>query len=203
MYVGSTKGFDVRKKFHKKTRRPTPLRASDAKDIVYKELETGLPTLETALASEALFAARLVAAEPQTAHGGPWSQKKLTAEQLQEAQTVARFRSYSSLFAYANANPGGRVDRHLRNLRYVTPEETETEAARGGFVVKYKRSGRSGSTGVHRRRIAVLENPSYKNTEEYEKAHRGREPKRRRAQETVNARMRRQSLRRQEKESCV
>ena len=66
VYVGQSCAYDIRKQFHKKERRPTPLRASDAKDIDYKELQENLPNLETALAVEALFAARFVTAEPKT-----------------------------------------------------------------------------------------------------------------------------------------
>ena len=159
-------------------------------DIDYKYLQENLPDLQTALAVEALFAARFVAAEPQTARGGPWSMQKLTADHLCEVQTVASFRSLKSLFLYAEANRGGRVDKHLKDLRFSA--EGDGTPVRGGFVKQHKRSGKPGTSGNTCRKRAVKEGNLKCGSREHKEAHRGLAPEEHRHSEYLRAKARKE-----------
>ena len=70
-YIGCTSSLDVRRHWHEK-RPPAWMRAAGKQaTFQYEVLEEGLSNKGEALAAEALWAARRIKKNPQTARGGP------------------------------------------------------------------------------------------------------------------------------------
>lgn len=204
VYVGHTRSLDVRMTWHKK-RPPAWMRARSkkAKDAIqYKILEEGIPTKEMALALEALHAARAVAAEPDLARGGPWSKPTLPDDWRAEVYSAACCNSLMAMKAVAKAHPSGRLWAHLQDLSFEPAADAPAgvETARGAYVTRKRKSGRSGCTGYasRKRRLELsATSPDHlrKGTAHYRRLQRGIDAKERRNQENSRCQAKRAQTR--------
>ena len=125
-----------------------------------KPLLADLPSLATALAAEALYAARAIAAAPRTARGGPWPRPTLSERQIQEYKTAARCKTMAQLFEFAKTLPEtSNLVKHLKNAKFAPAEGVAAKQAkppRGApadllLVVRKRQSGRSRISGTSTR----------------------------------------------------
>ena len=116
-------------------------------DLEFAILESGIASKELALAAEALRAARAITKSPLLVRGGPWLKPTLAEGWESEVKAVAAMRSYMAMHAYAEANPGGNLYRHLQGLHFLRASEApqENATARGASVVRRKASGTPGN----------------------------------------------------------
>ena len=121
----------------------------------YDVIEKDIGSRAEARAAEALYAARMIAKDPQTARGGPWVKPTLTAKMMKEVHQAAVVRTWLSLEAVAAATPGGLLFKHLRDLDFTA----DTGASRGARVVVKKR--RSGTPGHLRTPSSKKQCPKY------------------------------------------
>ena len=163
-------------------------------EIKYDRLEENVSSLETALALEALHAARDIRAEPATARGGPWSTVKLSGTSLAECTTVASFRSLCKLGSYVEANTSSVLHEHLRNVRFSAPAGHDDVGCciRGALITRKKKSGRPGTCGNERRKRLLQKGKLKPNSRKHRRAQRGKKPKQRRRVETANLKKRRE-----------
>lgn len=169
---------DISPKVYHKQKPPYWLRCaskSAKKRLRYKVLEDNIPTLELALASEAIHAARSISAEPTIARGGPWSKKTLNSEMIHECHQVATISSVMQLQKLASQNPEGRLARHLADLTFERASEAPngTPTHRGAYVVKKRKSGQSGVPGNATRKRLLREKRLRRGTDEWRRAKRG------------------------------
>ena len=163
-------------------------------EIKYDRLEENVPSLETALALEALHAARDIRADPATARGGPWSTVKLSGASLAECTTVASFRSLFKLGSYVEANTSSVLHEHLRNVRFSAAAGHDDVGCciRGALITRKKKSGRSGTCGNERRKRLLEKGKMKPNGRKHKRAQRGKQRKERRRTETANLKKRRE-----------
>ena len=122
-----------------------------------KPLLLDLPTLASALAAEALYAARAIVAAPTITRGGPWPRPTLYEHQKKEYETAARCNTMAELFAFARTLPqSSNLVKHLKNAKFVPVEGTpamQPKPPRGApidlfFVARKRQSGRSRKSGT-------------------------------------------------------
>ena len=186
LYVGYTKALDVRSVYHK-TDPPGWLSCQGKSDVQYKASEKDIPTLEAALAIEALHAARAIACEPHIARGRPWlTTRKPSTAMLDECRAAAALTSLPSLKELADQSPDGMLSRHLKDLIFLKLSDAPgASITRGAHVYRKRKSGPSGVPGVQTRR-KQLANNVYKRPEgRFKQLHRGLDVKERRRQETI------------------
>jgi hypothetical protein len=179
-YIGYTGCADVRRAYHN-SNPPAWLKCKQREsELKFDVLEDNIPSREAALAVEALFAARAIAAEPDTARGGPWAKPTLTSDMFLEIQAVSKLRGLISLQSVAHSEPHGRLYRHLRDLRFEDPSDVAAKlVCRGAHVVK----GRSGTRGNENRKQQLREGKLTRGTPYWRRVKRGRDPNERRAEE--------------------
>ena len=160
---------------------------TSSKDFEYDVLEWNLPSRAAALVSEALWAARLIAKSPCVTRGGPWSSpKRLTRTQLDTIAEVAKVRSTSVLAEIAKTDQRSALYRHLRNLSFFVEGSCQTDLYRGMHL---RMSSRSGTPGNVCRKRRIHEGSLVQGSRAHRRSHRGRKPKVRRAQETLNRKL--------------
>lgn len=172
----------VRKWFLK--RKPPAFLKPKAKGskLLLSVLTAGLATKAAALTEEAFQAARLIAKAPRTVRGGPWSKPGPLGEQaLGEIRRVACCRSLRAITTLSDESPGSRLWKHLRGVKFATTSKVGSEALRGGFVYKAKKSGTPGNKSRRRR---VARKKLTKGTLAHVQSHRGSCPVVRRKRET-------------------
>jgi hypothetical protein len=154
----------------------------------------------TALALEALHAARAIAAEPEIVRGGPWAKPTLTDEMLAEARTVADVRSLLKLEEIAQADPSGRLYRHLRDLEFAPAADAPPGAptCRGAYIRKIRRNPgtSSGTAGNKSRKSQLRAGTLERGTSRWHRLKRGVDKKARRKAEQTNRKTRPYCLRR-------
>ena len=139
------------------------------------------------MVSEALWSARLIALEPSVTRGGPWSSPKpLSCAQLESVAKVAKVRSASVLAEIAKSDQRGALYRHLRNLSFCVEASCQTELYRGVHL----RMSRSGTCGNLSRKRRIDEGSLVQGSRAHRRSHRGKKPKKRRAQESLNRKLR-------------
>jgi len=150
-------------------------------------LESNLPSRAAALVSEALWAARLIAREPCVTRGGPWSSPKpFSRVQLESVAEVAKVRSASVLAEIAKSDQRCALCRHLSNISCCVEASCQTDLYRGVNL----RMSRSGTRGSLCRKRRIDEGSLVQGSRAHRRSHRGKKPKKRRAQETVNRKLR-------------
>ena len=152
-------------------------------DLKFEILERDIQSSETALALEALHAARHIAASPDTCRGGPWLKPTmLDLDWLQEVRAVARMTSLMSVSSYAANSPHGDLFHHLKDLDFVKPNDApQATPARRAVVL---RKSRSGTRGNINRADQVMKGTLKAADGSLRKSHRGKIPKDTRAVET-------------------
>lgn len=182
-YVGYTRSVDLREHWHKmKPPKWVKPRKQDS-ELKFEILEQDIENLETALALEALHAARRIAASPNTCRGGPWLKPTMDdSSWLQEVRDVARMTSLMSVSSYAAKSPDGNLNRHLKDLEFVKPNDApQATPVRRAVVMRKSRSGTPGNKNrADQVRRGTLKKPSAAHT----RSHRGKIPQERRALET-------------------
>jgi hypothetical protein len=145
-YIGYSGNLDVRKYWHK-VRPPAWMKPQrdDTLDVVI--LEPGIKSVGLARAAEAMYAAREILKAPQHTRGGPWLKPAWGNDWRRELEAVSKIRSISKLSEYAETNPEGNVQQHLKNFSYhPSREAVEGEATcRGACARRVKRSGTPGN----------------------------------------------------------
>ena len=185
IYIGCTRALEVRAIFHQ-TDAKGWLGCQTRDEPDYKILEDNIPSLELALAAEALHAARAIAEEPKTSRGGPWSAPTLTQPMLQECRAVGLVRSFLALKAFADNEPEGRLSRHLADLSFYPAKDASRGAPtmRGAYVERKRKAGAPGVAGnvtrANQLAMRVYKRPSAL----HRRLHRGVDPQERRRRET-------------------
>ena len=110
--IGYTRCLDLRRWWHE--RKPPAWMKPRGGDFQLAVVERDLPSKEAALASEALHAARAIAAQPGQARGGPWVRPTLPAGALAEARAASAVRVGASLARVAGEFQGGLLWKHLK-----------------------------------------------------------------------------------------
>ena len=133
----------------------------DTLDVVI--LEAGIYSVGLARAAEAMYAARAILNAPQHTRGGPWLKPTWGNEWRRELEAVSKIRSISKLSEYADANPSGNVQQHLKNFTYhASRAAAKGEATCRGACARVRRS--SGTAGNQNRksqvRRGILKRPS-------------------------------------------
>ena len=156
-------------------------------DLKYEVLETNVPSKAAALVSEAVWSARLIMREPDVTRGGPWSSPKpFSSSQLKLIAEVAKVRSTSVLAEIAKSDQRGALYRHLSNLGFCVEANCQTELYRGVHL----RMSRSGTCGNLSRKRRIDEGSLVQGSRAHRRSHRGKKPKKRRAQESLNRKLR-------------
>lgn len=190
IYIGHTACMDIRRVYHH-TKPPAWLRCkSKEHELEYKILEANIPNRETAIALEALHAARAIAAEPEIARGGPWAKPTLKAEWKDEIDSASRIRSLLKLQELGDQNREGPLCRHLKDLEFL-PAKRDALVCRGAVVrrIRRKSSGTNGNICRRRQRRRGV-------VKDYRRSHRGVNYEERRAVEQQNRAPRPRSSRR-------
>ena len=157
-------------------------------DLKYEVLETNVPSKAAALVSEAVWSARLIMREPDVTRGGPWSSPKpFSSSQLKLIAEVAKVRSTSVLAEIAKSDQRCALYRHLCDLSFSVEESDQTDLYRG---VHLRMSPRSGTRGNLCRKRRVDEGSLVQGSSDHRRSHRGKYPKKRRAQEYDNRKLR-------------
>jgi hypothetical protein len=195
--VGYTHALELRKWWH--ARKPVAFMkcAESGGEWSYDILEDDIPTLEAALALEAMHAARLMDAEPDHVRGGPWVKPTLPHGARSEVRAVASVRSLSRLHEIAEEMRGGLLWKHLKDLDFVTESEAPSGAVatRGRVVLRKRKGGRSGCPGSASRRSQLKRKVLTRGSEWYKRLKRGIDPKaRRKVEEAKRERIRKPRL---------
>ena len=149
--VGHTTCMDIRRVYHHT--KPTAWLRCKSKEhkLEYKILEANIPNRETAIALEALHAARAIAAEPEIARGGPWAKPTLKAEWKDEIDSASRIRSLLKLQELGDQNREGPLCRHVKDLEFL-PAKRGALVSRGAVVRRIRRKSSGTNGNICRRR---------------------------------------------------
>ena len=125
-------------------------------------LEAGIHSVGLARAAEAMHAAKEILKAPQYTRGGPWLKPAWGKEWRRELEAVSKIRSIRKLSEYAEANPGGNVQQHLKNFSYhPSREAVKGEATCRGACARVRRSGTPGNQSRKAQmRRGILKRPS-------------------------------------------
>lgn len=182
-YVGYTRSVDLREQWHKMKPPAWVKPRKQDSDLKFEILEQDIQNSETALALEALHAARHIAGSPDTCRGGPWLKPTMPdLSWLQEVRDVARMTSLMSVSNYAAKSPDGNLSHHLKDLEFVKPDAApQATPVRRAVVI---RKSRSGTPGNRNRADQVRRGTLKAAGGSLRRSHRGKIPKDRRAVET-------------------
>ena len=153
--------MEVRRYWYK-LRPPSWMKPSrgDTLDVVI--LEAGIYSMGLARAAEAMYAARAILNAPKLTRGGPWLKPRWDNAWRRELEAVSKVRSISKLSEYADANPGGNVQQHLKNFTYhPSRAAAKGEATCRGACARVRRSGTAGNQNRKSQvRRGILKRPS-------------------------------------------
>jgi len=153
------------------------LQGLDRASLQMRTVQTGL-TLKEALLQEAILAAQYIAADSETARGGPWCRRKLSAADRKEVKAVFEAKSNREVLDIAKKYPEGSLAYHLAQKPWPAkklPTEGITPplfASPPNFFAVKRRSGRhkpgvKRASGRHRpgvkksgRRKPVMKKPA-------------------------------------------
>eukprot|EP00973_Karenia_brevis_P092997 12415110-Karenia_brevis.AAC.2 len=177
-YVGYTRAVALREHWHKMKPPAWVKPRKQDSELKFEILEQDIKNLESALALEALHAARHIAASPDTCRGGPWLKPSMSDSSLAEARDVAHMTSLMSMSSYAAKSPDGNLYRHLKDLEFVKPNDAPQVTPVRRAVVTRSRSGTRGNINradqVKRGTLKAVDGS-------LRRSHRGKDPKKNRA----------------------